>query len=298
MKTLIGIILLTSSISSFAGGGGGNGGDAILSDVDDSFELSIPAGCKKEQLVTQKAPVFPEDKRYTIAEAIWKNMDLDQRALTVLHESWYRTFIDESATDSRFARYMNGIFASHENLNINFAQYLEKLELAKKIGGFSNLAGQFMFRVQGLRGDVTYVMDLQIGHYDDNHNLHLSGSLLINPTVKASWDQSLIFIRIASKDFYTSDLKAIIDPSGKVLSLKTTAPERIKTIGLIFNNLKMSIKGNFEIKLNPSGRAIGIENASTYAILDGKKLISRKKFKEFKTNVDFVKDQAQYTIIK
>lgn len=120
----------------------------VLSDVPDSLEISLPRGCTKHQLVTQQNPVFPEDKRYTIAEDLFDKMDIDQKALMVLHESWYRIFLNEGAKDSRFARYINGVFASKKH-QMNVLEYFELLNRSEKIGGVDykfnyNLNGQIV----------------------------------------------------------------------------------------------------------------------------------------------------------
>ena len=119
----------------------------VLSDVPDSMEVTIPRGCVKEQLVNQQLPVFPEDKRYTIAKSIWERMDTDQQALTVLHEAWYRLTLDEGANDSRWARYMNGLFAAQEK--IAFKDYLAKLTLSERIGSFGNKKLSYFYEING-----------------------------------------------------------------------------------------------------------------------------------------------------
>lgn len=83
--------------------------DNSLRDVDDSLELMIPAGCRKEQLVIQRVAKteFDIQQRYIIRKALWDMLDVNNQALTVLHESWLRASVEKGAEDSRFARLMN-----------------------------------------------------------------------------------------------------------------------------------------------------------------------------------------------
>lgn len=99
-----------------------------LSDVDDSKETSTPKGCEKIQAVIQSTPRFSEDRRYEISIPIWIAMNSSQRALTVMHEVWYREGIETGAPDSRGARYMNGFMASTNAIEPDLAQYLKNFK--------------------------------------------------------------------------------------------------------------------------------------------------------------------------
>jgi len=110
----------------------------ILMDVPDSFETTIPKNCHKEQLVTHKVPIFASDREFTIAKRYWSKLNLNQKALTVLHEAWSIIFLEEGARDSRFARYMNGVFATEDAHEMSSDQYLKHLSVSEVIGSFSN----------------------------------------------------------------------------------------------------------------------------------------------------------------
>jgi hypothetical protein len=84
-----------------------------LIEVPDSDHVALPSGCKRMQLIVQKAPQFPEDKRYTISKDIWDHLDNDSRAAAVLHEVVYREGFEENHhTNSVAARYFNSILLS------------------------------------------------------------------------------------------------------------------------------------------------------------------------------------------
>lgn len=50
--------------------------DLVLTDVADSLHLGLPQGCRIEQAAVQRAPLFPEDKRYVIAKKWWPRSPL------------------------------------------------------------------------------------------------------------------------------------------------------------------------------------------------------------------------------
>jgi hypothetical protein len=84
-----------------------------LVEVPDSDHIVVPDGCKRMQLIVQKAPSFPEDKRFTISKDIWDYLDNDNRAAAVLHEAIYREGFEENHhANSVASRYFNSIIVS------------------------------------------------------------------------------------------------------------------------------------------------------------------------------------------
>ncbi|MFZ4404339.1 MAG: hypothetical protein ACOYOK_09590 [Pseudobdellovibrionaceae bacterium] len=65
-----------------------------LTDVPDSNHIAIPKGCKVEQLVIQKKPVFPGDKRYTFNQDLWDSLDENSKAGIIVHEIIYHEGIE------------------------------------------------------------------------------------------------------------------------------------------------------------------------------------------------------------
>ncbi len=106
-----------------------------LSDVKDAEELTLPKDCHLEQLAVNMTKTLPEDGIYTIALNHWEKLDLDQQALTILHEAWYQTFLAESRPRTSFyVRYFNEIFASTNYKDMSLKQYLSRLDYAQSIG--------------------------------------------------------------------------------------------------------------------------------------------------------------------
>jgi hypothetical protein len=87
-----------------------------LTDVDDSKHITIPVNCKIEQLVIQKVPEFPGEKRYTIDGDLWSLMNADQRAATVTHELIYGELLNSA--DSRGVRHLNSLLNSRNFSNM------------------------------------------------------------------------------------------------------------------------------------------------------------------------------------
>lgn len=105
-------------------------GHDIVSEINDSFHVTMPEGCEKRprQLVSQRVPKFKLEFRYEINKTLWLQMDLQDRAMTVLHEAWYRIMLENGAQESRSARYMNGLVASEQFDDYSFIDYMTELK--------------------------------------------------------------------------------------------------------------------------------------------------------------------------
>ena len=105
--------------------------DVELSNTEDSFHLVVPKNCKIEQLVIQKEPEMPGDKRYTINKDIWDLLDNVSKAGIILHELTYRQMIENFGSglniNSIPVRYMLAYLASDTLKDLNAAD-LSKLE--------------------------------------------------------------------------------------------------------------------------------------------------------------------------
>lgn len=84
-----------------------------LEEIPDSEHLGFPDNCRIKQLVTQRTPQFPEDKRYFINTDLWKKLDERNKAGAILHELLYREVLDRfDVTNSVGVRYINSILWS------------------------------------------------------------------------------------------------------------------------------------------------------------------------------------------
>lgn len=105
-----------------------NLGPLEITEVNDSNHVAIPLGCKLIQLVNQREPEFSLQFRYTINEELWNRMDIENQAMTILHEAWYRIMIEHGATTSQSSRFMNALVASSYLETISFTQYFNDLK--------------------------------------------------------------------------------------------------------------------------------------------------------------------------
>lgn len=118
--------------------------DENLTDIDDSYEYSLPYGCTKEQLVIRrdKMDIRMYDTyktEYIINLRLWDKLDDENKAMTVSHEVLYKIADEELGhTDSRLARHLNGIFSSTEQLS--FEDYLTYV---------SQISREFTFEIKG-----------------------------------------------------------------------------------------------------------------------------------------------------
>lgn len=105
-------------------------GDDVNTRVNDSEHISTPADCDPEpyQMVIQIQPKFKFDLRYHFNKTLWDQLTLEDQAMTILHEAWYRIMIENGATNSTATRYMNGLIASKEFENYSFTDYLQDLK--------------------------------------------------------------------------------------------------------------------------------------------------------------------------
>ena len=101
-----------------------------FSTVPDSGYISVPKGCKFEQAVIQRRPMFSKDPRYFINAELFTAMDDTQKAMLILHELVYREALAYGHTDSIRARYLNDLYASSQFADMDFKTYVETLKQA------------------------------------------------------------------------------------------------------------------------------------------------------------------------
>lgn len=106
--------------------------EITLIDVPDSNHIVIPNNCTIEQIIVQKAPEFPEDKRFTVNKDIWNLLDNDNKVAAIIHEVVYREAIEEwRQTQSRRTRYFTGLILSNRLSTMDRAEHTATL---KRVG--------------------------------------------------------------------------------------------------------------------------------------------------------------------
>ncbi|MGE3608196.1 MAG: hypothetical protein AB7I27_01315 [Bacteriovoracaceae bacterium] len=269
----------------------------ILSDVDDSLELTIPAGCEKKQLVVQRAPVFPGDRRYTIAEDIWQKMDQEQRSLTILHEAWYRTFIDDGSKDSRLARYMNSVFASEEADKMSVYDYLEKLSISSNLGGMKTYQVTIKHPIS-MHDELETVL-LKLSPLSVNPEERRYKVLSVVPSIAPS---NLFHIDYINYSLAISEVvlntrgemeRMIYRNEGDVKKTTFTYPDVIT-----HENWKAAIYRFEELTVDSNFKVLNLKIEANAVLLNNKSLLVREKNKHFKIELMINDNKVEYKVIK
>ena len=124
--------------------------------IPDTGGIVAPTGCHIEQIAIQKAPEFPEDKRYMVNQDIWNKFDLTSQAGLVLHETIYREALDFHATDSIGSRYLNSLIASPSFESIDLGSYIQRLVAA----------GFYSYQYNTHQNKVPMVLNLSLGTWN------------------------------------------------------------------------------------------------------------------------------------
>lgn len=101
-----------------------------LFDVPDTGIGFIPKYCELKQLVVQREPIFPQDRRYIIAMDHWARLDETHAAAAILHELLYREAFNRhpEVKSSEAVRYLNALIMSGEISKYTKDQYYEILK--------------------------------------------------------------------------------------------------------------------------------------------------------------------------
>jgi len=103
-----------------------------LIDIPDTGAGFIPTGCKLDQLIVQVDPYLPGDKRYTINEDLWEQMDANNQAAAIMHELILReaALPENNHETSQLTRYIHAIVESTQMAEETTQGWVEKLTLA------------------------------------------------------------------------------------------------------------------------------------------------------------------------
>ncbi|MFG1484598.1 hypothetical protein ABMA77_00930 [Halobacteriovorax sp. RZ-1] len=100
-----------------------------LIDVPDTIDGRIPASCSLEQVIVQRTPRFPGQKRYTIDKKLWDLMDNTSKASAILHELILREAVNISGhTNSISARYLNARLSTNSFSSQSLRDYVELIK--------------------------------------------------------------------------------------------------------------------------------------------------------------------------
>lgn len=92
--------------------------------------VSIPEGCKLEQVVFQRNPSLLNKTRYVVNSTLWNTLNTDNQAALILHEVIYQEFMNSPANEpsSERVRVFNGLIHTLNQLPTSKADYLRLLQ--------------------------------------------------------------------------------------------------------------------------------------------------------------------------
>ncbi|MGZ3768182.1 MAG: hypothetical protein ACXVCP_05795 [Bdellovibrio sp.] len=162
-----------------------------LVEIPDSNHVAIPAGCKVEQIVNQRKPEFPEDKRYVVNKDLWDALDNNSKAGLIFHEFIYREGIARGLEESTGVRYLNSLIAANRYKDLNPRQYISIQE-------------QILFSDTDIFG-----AKINLHSYDD---IHVDGNNLLKITLR---EGSVAFLplnkqTVEATSFFLNDTGLIV----------------------------------------------------------------------------------------
>lgn len=147
-----------------------------LEDIDDSIHLAVPKGCQKRQLVIQQSKFSEISKfttRYVFNRLLLDKLDLENIAMTVIHEALFRLHLEQEAIDSRLTRFFNAYISSNPDVTVR--DYLTQIENALAAGYIDSKQKELLVYIVPLPENVIQ---------DHGHGLI---SQVIKPKKNAYW---------------------------------------------------------------------------------------------------------------
>lgn len=96
-----------------------------LMPIPDTGISFIPYDSELRQLVVQREPIAPQDKRYVISLDLWEMMSKADQAHAMLHEVFYRYALEQKhdVESSEYIRYFNALVISGEVSKLSQAEF-------------------------------------------------------------------------------------------------------------------------------------------------------------------------------
>lgn len=188
----------------------------IVGEISDSNHRTLPESCEVRQLVSQIQPTRSLENRYEINKTLWDKLSLQDQAMTILHEAWYRIMIEDGATDSVGARYMNALIASEEFKSYEFSDYIKDLQSTEKENYIIENKSTLVF-------DSLFKLDLKNSNLSFESNKVCTDSLNVRANIKrlawfTEWHLGVAKIKFENVCFNNSTIESLTLPqkfSGK-----------------------------------------------------------------------------------
>jgi hypothetical protein len=207
-----------------------------LTDLHDSFEITIPTGCFIKQLIIFKSMRFSSDKSFIISKRYWDQLSEDQKAFAVIHEALYVYFFKRGWNDSRFPRYINNVINSSLMTSYGIDDFLRDAFISQKkktsflyLPSFLNNAGM---KVQSLVKTVDAYNrqtceNSLFPHNDDNRQC-----------LELELEQTLEILKIHQKDtIFKWDNFTLIPLKAVVVGQEVIGYQAIITTAVVINKV-------------------------------------------------------------
>ena len=176
-----------------------------LEPISDSEHIGLPNECHVDQVVAQRKPKFPEDKRYYINTDLWNRLDNKTKVGIILHELFYNE-ISYKAQNSIGVRYINSILWSSKSFLMEQNTFNDLLDKA----GFCDFETQGAF----LSSCADFIDERGRQHVPILY--YPSGLIRAGAAVENSW------IIIQKQKVYVTGMIDFYE-SGKIYSFTTNA---------------------------------------------------------------------------
>lgn len=227
----------------------------IVGEISDSNHRTLPENCEVRQIVSQIQPTRNLENRYEINKKLWDALSLQDQAMTILHEAWYRIMIEDGAENSVGARYMNALVASDEFAGYNFADYIKDLQSTEKKHYIIENNSSLIF-------DSQFKLSLDDSELEFKDQKVCTSSLDVRANIKrlawfTEWHLGVAKIKFENVCFNNSIIESL------------TLPRKFsgKRINFVMENYLIRTKGSNGnsgvIKFNTNGTLKTIENLAT-----------------------------------
>lgn len=125
-----------------------------LVDIPDSDHIVLPKDCKIQQIANQRIPNTPTEKRYVISKDLWDLLDQNNKTALVLHEIFYRYFIQMSHENSVGARLFNAYIISNSFDTLDLSARLNLLVRIKLPIAFANGLYIKLYQIKDMKWDL------------------------------------------------------------------------------------------------------------------------------------------------
>jgi hypothetical protein len=122
-----------------------------LTSTQDDNNLFLPLNCKKVQLVIQREPRFPGERRFVVDQNKWELLDDENQLALILHEVIYQEALAFGQKDSSSTRYITSLWSSDNFRTTSSADYADILRRTgfpvREFAGIELVSNEFVLKL-------------------------------------------------------------------------------------------------------------------------------------------------------